>query len=214
MEQNQKPSGSNKKTNPTGKIALIILIAIFIVAGVSCLPLQKWTGGRIKDFNLLGDILPLSEDSSFIQQGADIVDPELLRIRQQSESEAAVNQQADLYGMDQEPEGGWTPSDTVRPYVDPDTIVQQPKQNRVGTVTRVFSSAGRFSPTARILSSKSTSAWIRLPPEITEALRISRFCVILSPSFLLYSFCSVPLLSGCFPFHRFPPETAGSQRHA
>lgn len=145
MEPNQKPSEGGNKPNPTGKIALIILIAIFIVAGVSCLPLQKWTGGRIKDFNLLGDILPLSEDSSFIQQGADIVDPELLRIRQQSESEAAVNQHADLYGMEKEPEGGWTPSDTVRPYVDPDTIVQQPKQNRVGNLVAIedYTTGGR-----------------------------------------------------------------------
>ena len=85
IEPNQKLSDGSQKPNPTGKIALIILIAIFIVAGVSCLPLQKWTGGRIKDFNLLADILPLSEDSTFIQQGADIIDPELLRIRQQSE---------------------------------------------------------------------------------------------------------------------------------
>lgn len=145
MEPNQKPSADRKKSSPAGKIALIVLIALFIVAGVSCLPLQKWTGGRIKDFNLLGDILHLSEDSSFIQQGADIVDPELLRIRQQSETEAAINQQADLYGLEQEPEGGWTPSDTVKPYVDPDTIVQQPKQNRVGNLVAIedYTTGGR-----------------------------------------------------------------------
>lgn len=137
QEPTQNSSSGSNKPNPTGKIALIILIAIFIVAGVSCLPLQKWTGGRIKDFNLLGDILPLSEDSTFIQQGADIVDPELLRIRRQSEAEASINQHADLYGMDKEPEGGWTPSDTVRPYFDPDTIVQQPKHNRVGNLVAI-----------------------------------------------------------------------------
>lgn len=60
---------SRRNSNTTAKIALVILIACLIVAGVSCLPLRKWTGGKVKDFNLLADILPLSEDSSMVQEG-------------------------------------------------------------------------------------------------------------------------------------------------
>lgn len=126
---------NNKHT--TAKVALIVLIAIFIVAGVSCLPLRKWSGGRIKDFNLLSDILPLSEDSTYVKDGAEIVDPELLRLQQQGEQAAAIAQHDELFGAGQEPAGGWTPADTVRPYVDPDTIVQPVKHNRVGNLVAI-----------------------------------------------------------------------------
>lgn len=128
---------TKRNSNTTAKIALVILIACLIVAGVSCLPLRKWTGGRIKDFNLLADILPLSEDSSYVQEGAAIIDPELLRLQQQGEQMAAIAQHDDLFGPEQEPEGGWTPSDTVRAYVDPDTIIQDAKQNRVGNLVAI-----------------------------------------------------------------------------
>lgn len=116
----------------TAKIALVVLIAFGIVAAVSCLPLRKWSGGRIKDFNLLADILPLSEDSTYIQSGIAVVDPELLKLQQEGEMQAAITQHDEIFGPEPEPEGGWTPSDSVRAFVDTDSLVQSPKPNRMG----------------------------------------------------------------------------------
>ncbi|MDE6683650.1 MAG: hypothetical protein K2J94_00545 [Duncaniella sp.] len=42
-----------KKGSPT----LIIVFAIVILTILSLLPLSKWSGGRIKDFSLISDIL-------------------------------------------------------------------------------------------------------------------------------------------------------------
>lgn len=126
-----------EKKNTPGKIALIILIALAIVAGVSCLPLRKWSGGKIKDFNLLSDILPLSEDTTYIQSGIANVDPQLLQLQQEGEQAAAIAQHDELFGPEQEPEGGWTPADTVRRYVDSDSIVQPIKSNRVGNLVAI-----------------------------------------------------------------------------
>ena len=39
------------------RIVIIVFSAIAILIGISFLPLSKWTGGRIRDFNLFSDIL-------------------------------------------------------------------------------------------------------------------------------------------------------------
>ena len=78
----------DKKT--TGRIVIISLIALAIVAGVSFMPLEKWTGGRIKNFSLISDILP---DSLLPTGGgstaADIVDPALLKAEQDAKNVAS-----------------------------------------------------------------------------------------------------------------------------
>ena len=54
-----------------GSPFLIIAIAVIIVAVVSLLPLSKWTGGRIKDFSLVSDILKevgIMEGTRFLKQ--------------------------------------------------------------------------------------------------------------------------------------------------
>ena len=40
-----------------GSPVAILIIAIAIVAFVSMLPLSEWSGGRIKDFSLVSDIM-------------------------------------------------------------------------------------------------------------------------------------------------------------
>lgn len=61
--------------NNKGKPHLIILIAVAILAGLSFLPWSKITGGRIKDFNLVGDLLKNQEIME--PTAVEPVDPEL-----------------------------------------------------------------------------------------------------------------------------------------
>lgn len=129
MDENNK-----RNKHITAKIALVVLLACLIVAGVSCLPLYKWSGGKIKNFNLLADIMPLTEDTASLESGAGNIDPELLKLQQQGENRAAVEHSEYMNGVEQEPAGGWTPTDTVRPFIDPDTITQPRKANRVGNL--------------------------------------------------------------------------------
>lgn len=66
-----------KKGSPT----LIILLAIAFVAILSFLPLSKWSGGKIKDFSLISDILkeaPASIGDS-AASGHEQIDPELIK---------------------------------------------------------------------------------------------------------------------------------------
>ncbi len=84
------------KKNKTGKIALITVIAVAIVFGISFLPLEKWSGGAIKDFNLLSDILPDSLLKSDSTSSGEPIDPELLKAQKDAE---AVAQQLDANGQ-------------------------------------------------------------------------------------------------------------------
>jgi len=124
------------KNKTKGRVALIIVLALAIVAGVSYMPLEKWTGGRIKDFNLISDILPNLGDTTSLGDDAATIDPELLKLEQQGEIPAALHSNAHL-NPQPEPEGGWSPSDSVWAYVDPDTVVKAPKPNRVGNIVAI-----------------------------------------------------------------------------
>lgn len=64
-----------KKGNPT----LIILLAIAFVAILSFLPLSKWSGGRIKDFSLISDILKEINIIDHTNPEQEQIDPELLK---------------------------------------------------------------------------------------------------------------------------------------
>ncbi len=66
-----------KKYNPW-RVVIVIFCAIALLVGISFLPLSKWTGGKISDFNLLGDIVMSSDsDSVPVDEGVEMLDPEL-----------------------------------------------------------------------------------------------------------------------------------------
>ncbi|WP_300503212.1 hypothetical protein [uncultured Duncaniella sp.] len=69
-----------------GSPIIIIIIAIAIVAIVSLLPLSKWSGGRIKDFSLVSDILKevgiMEGEPSYAT--AEQIDPALLEAEEES----------------------------------------------------------------------------------------------------------------------------------
>lgn len=54
---------SDNHKNSPWRIVAIIIIAVCLVAGISFLPLEKWSGGKLDDFNLLSDVMGDSEDS-------------------------------------------------------------------------------------------------------------------------------------------------------
>lgn len=70
-----------KKGNPT----LIILLAIAIVAVLSILPLSRWSGGRVKDFSLISDLLKEVEVIEHTDAEQEQIDPELLQVMKEAE---------------------------------------------------------------------------------------------------------------------------------
>lgn len=91
-----------------GSPVLIILIAVILVAIASFLPLSKWSGGRIKDFSLVSDILKevgiMEGEPSYAT--AENIDPELLKAEEEAQKE---------------PEPG-TPIDTIISPVKPSRV--------------------------------------------------------------------------------------------
>ena len=61
-----------------GRPLIIIFLALVIVTILSLLPLSKWTGGRVKDFSLISDIL---KEAGIMERSpeAEQIDPELLK---------------------------------------------------------------------------------------------------------------------------------------
>ena len=60
---------------------LILAIACIALVVLSLCPWERWTGGKLKDFNLLGDIMPPKEYAQDVSAGvADNIDPELTKI--------------------------------------------------------------------------------------------------------------------------------------
>lgn len=102
MERNNK--------NGEGKAALILIIALLVVIGISLLPIGRWSGGKIKDFNLLGDIMNDSVAAAIYDNEVEVentmeVDPELAKV-QESESRDTLDRQ------ESEPAGLMTESDS------------------------------------------------------------------------------------------------------
>ncbi len=107
-----------------GSPAIIILIAVIIVAIVSLLPLSEWSGGRIKDFSLVSDILKEvgimeGEPSYSSSASEEDIDPELLKAEEESEKNrvAAVTLPPDSVAID--------------------TIISPIKPSRVGELVKV-----------------------------------------------------------------------------
>ncbi|MCM1075874.1 MAG: hypothetical protein NC411_00765 [Bacteroides sp.] len=100
-----------------GSPVLIIVIAVVIVAVISLLPLSEWSGGRMKDFSLVSDILKeigiMEGVPSY--ESTEEIDPALLAA--QTEDEGAVK--------------------LPQPGEPIDTIISPVKPSRVGELVKV-----------------------------------------------------------------------------
>ncbi|MDE6431322.1 MAG: hypothetical protein K2K65_09160, partial [Duncaniella sp.] len=115
-----------------GSPVAILIIAIAIVAFVSMLPLSEWSGGRIKDFSLVSDIMKevgIMEGTPSYESNDDI-DPALLEAQQ---AEEPVREKAP--GLTAVPS---VPSDKIsEPKEKIDTIISPVKPSRVGELVRI-----------------------------------------------------------------------------
>ncbi len=68
------------------KLFVIIFTALTVLSVLSICPWGKWTNGALKDFNLLGDILP---QAAVVNEAvSDNIDPELIEFAQEQEQAA------------------------------------------------------------------------------------------------------------------------------
>lgn len=71
----------NTDKEKKGHAALIVIIAVAIVAGVSLLPLDRLSGGKISDFSLVSDIIHDSLTTENEEEEAKVeIDPELAKM--------------------------------------------------------------------------------------------------------------------------------------
>ncbi|MDE6121949.1 MAG: hypothetical protein K2F76_01800, partial [Duncaniella dubosii] len=100
-----------------GSPVIIIIVAVAIVAIMSLLPLSEWSGGRIKDFSLVSDILKevgIMEGAPSYETTEDI-DPALVQAQAEGE-----------------------PADILPEKGEPiDTIISPVKPSRVGELVRI-----------------------------------------------------------------------------
>ncbi len=123
-------------SNRPGYPALIIIIAIVVLAGLSLLPLSEWTGGTVKEFNLLADILPesaLENDTTATDDEAEPdIDPELLKAQAEAETgRVAVTTAAPCPDSTTAALRGTSPS-LAGIIVENDTLIPAPKASKVG----------------------------------------------------------------------------------
>lgn len=79
----------SRRMGKGGKITLIVIIAVLIVFGISFMPLERWTNGHVKNFNLLSDILPDSLLPDADTVSTEQIDPELLKAENDAKSVAS-----------------------------------------------------------------------------------------------------------------------------
>lgn len=129
--------------NQPGYPALIIILAVAVLAGLSLLPLHEWTGGVVKEFNLLSDVMhDLSVEADSTAPDPDEVfediDPELLRAQAEAESGSVKVNPAPAHPSDSTPARHTAAVTTATSpslaniIVENDTIVPAPKASRVG----------------------------------------------------------------------------------
>lgn len=120
-----------------GRAALIIVIAVAILFGISFLPLDKWSGGKVKNFNLLSDILDIETNDSTATDSADRagIDPYLLQLEEEARlGDTSTPVANDTPGLSS---GDISYRDSVAEYVDRDTVVQPVKNNKVGNIVAI-----------------------------------------------------------------------------
>lgn len=90
--------------NKEGKAALILIIALLLVIGISLLPISRWSGGKIKDFNLLGDIMNDSVTAAIYDNEVEVestmvVDPELAKVQESESQDTLDGRVSEITGM-------------------------------------------------------------------------------------------------------------------
>lgn len=132
MEENEEKKDSlekeeikEEKKSRGGRVLLIVVIAVAVVVGISFLPLSKWTGGAVKDFNLISDILPDSEDSTASGRDAENVDPELLKAQAEAEGRTDVS-------LDASGNPAVVGGEVTLEQIENDTVIQPVKPNKSG----------------------------------------------------------------------------------
>lgn len=124
--------------NKPGSPALVILLAVAVLTGISLLPLGELSGGTVKEFNLLADVMhELNAEADSTASDPDEVyediDPELLKAQAEAETgtlTVTAEQSADTSRAGRI-------HDTTSPslssiIVENDTVVPAPKASRVG----------------------------------------------------------------------------------
>ncbi len=121
------------KKSKKGKVLLIVAIAVAIVVGISFMPLSRWTGGAVKDFNLLSDIMPDTQDSIASEREAENIDPELLEAQAESEGVMDIEVPSDSSAVNlATPDNAIVGGDVSRVQSAVDSVVQPVKPNKVG----------------------------------------------------------------------------------
>ena len=107
--------------NSKGSPFLILFTAVSIVAAVSLLPLNKISRGLLRDFNLAGDIMHITEKSDLDAEKVETqqIDPELIAAMEEIDVEQPA--QADEYAIEK--------SDTITRQSESEP--EQPKSENV-----------------------------------------------------------------------------------
>jgi len=107
--------------NSKGSPFLILFTAVAIVAAVSLLPLNKISRGLLRDFNLAGDIMHITEKSDLDAEKVETqqIDPELIAAMEEIDVEQTA--QADEYAIEK--------SDTITRQSESEP--EQPKSENV-----------------------------------------------------------------------------------
>lgn len=136
------------KKSESGKAALIIFLSFVILVGLSLLPWSKMTGGKVKDFNLISDILPESvfetDSVTAAEMDMDDIDPELLK----AQDEAVAP-------------GGETPSLSAA-IVESDSLVPAPKPSRSGDMVILEDYTAGGSGLGNLRQALSSGAFARI----------------------------------------------------
>lgn len=56
----------SEKKHSGWRIVVIVIIAVALLIGISFLPLERWSGGRVKNINLFSDILNINESDEVV----------------------------------------------------------------------------------------------------------------------------------------------------
>lgn len=132
-----------------GSPLIILLIAVAVLAGVSLLPLSRWTGGKVKDFSLVSDILKetgIIEGTPSWDEPEDI-DPELLKAQQE---EAKADSLAALAAIAPKP------GDPI------DTIISPVKPCRVGELVQIEDYTTLSNGLSRLRSTLASGSLARI----------------------------------------------------
>lgn len=131
----------------SGRPLLVLLIAIAVVFGLSFVPWSKLTGGFIKDFNLLSDLMPDKKEQQPV--AAEPIDPELESAIAEVEKSASSELPAEQEGPLEAADSLASPKAAVNPVVDGMVVIEDYTQAQSGASHLRAALAGTGRP-ARI----------------------------------------------------------------